>query len=287
MSEEKGDPPVDVRPDPKGEDEKKPSDEVEDTNEGSHHEPETVTLKDVQEATPAESEDYKTLWNDIEKNSKSEKDEGRPSFVVPPNMDPSSTTEKIVEEEKRTVEDDLYHATAALGEIQPESIEVYTNKKKGVSQTDRFAGAAGRMYKRFRRASSVRPTDDSSSPSYNNDKPGQVDIENQENPNDTPDSSLHGKTKNVVLNIGMGVTQELRDFKNFVLPQKSYGRTFVMYALLCLVVPSALVGALLFYAIEPEPEQGGASSSWWIIFIGCRQVLTFGLAKMLQFIIGK
>jgi hypothetical protein len=265
--------------DNKGEEEKSGDDanvaKKEEEDVSPQEEPASVTLRDVQEATPAESEDYKTLWVDIDRNNATGPDEDTsPGMVIPDSLDPT----KKYEEEERTVEEDLYHATSALDEMDPNAIKVYTNKKKGVTQADRFAGSAGRLYKRFRKAKSINEGDDSN---YRNNKPNDfVDIEN---PDDSPASQ--SKTKYLIGNVGVGVSQELRDFKEFVVPQKNFIKAYVTFALFCIIIPSALVGALLYYVIDPDPDKTKASASWWVIFLGCRQVITFGVAKALQFVV--
>jgi hypothetical protein len=57
-----------------------------------------------------------------------------------------------------------------------------------------------------------------------------------------------------------------------------------------LIVPSMLVSAILFYAagnpMSGEPGEFAQSSiSWWILFIGARQVCTLSLSKLTEVIV--
>ena len=57
-----------------------------------------------------------------------------------------------------------------------------------------------------------------------------------------------------------------------------------------LILPSMIVSAILFYAVgNPMPDEPGqlaqSSYSWWILFIGARQVCTLALSKLTEIIV--
>ena len=57
-----------------------------------------------------------------------------------------------------------------------------------------------------------------------------------------------------------------------------------------LILPSMIVSAILFYAVgNPMPGEPGelaqSSYSWWILFIGARQVCTLALSKLTEIVV--
>mmetsp|Transcript_12012 Transcript_12012/g.19295 ORF Transcript_12012/g.19295 Transcript_12012/m.19295 type:complete len:1206 (-) Transcript_12012:575-4192(-) len=93
------------------------------------------------------------------------------------------------------------------------------------------------------------------------------------------------------------VKEEWEVFNNFLRPRKSSLYTYVKIILMYIMIPSALIAAILFYLAGnppdgkcPNPNVGCAgasrkarpSASWWVLFIGCREVVILCLSKLTE-----
>ena len=98
------------------------------------------------------------------------------------------------------------------------------------------------------------------------------------------------------------IREDWETFTEFLNPRRKSAWVYCKNILLFLLLPSTAISALFFYFIEdnetsesapntgnttatdlnPEFEFAGASVSWWILFIGVRQVLTLSLAIATQ-----
>lgn len=101
----------------------------------------------------------------------------------------------------------------------------------------------------------------------------------------------------------------IQDFQAFFKPELEYLHAYCR-AILYLIVPATGIAFILFYLVDNPPtgridleasmntnstllinEDGGtvepnrASVSWWILYVGVRQVITFSLARAMQVII--
>ena len=98
------------------------------------------------------------------------------------------------------------------------------------------------------------------------------------------------------------IREDWETFTEFLNPRRKSAWVYCKNILLFLILPSTAIATLFFYFIEdnvtsesasitenttttvvdPEFEFAGASVSWWILFIGVRQVLTLSLAFATQ-----
>ncbi|KAL7499239.1 hypothetical protein ACHAWT_010159 [Skeletonema menzelii] len=68
-----------------------------------------------------------------------------------------------------------------------------------------------------------------------------------------------------------------------IVPKLPTFRKQISHVLLFLVFPSLAVASVLFYMFDnPMAGDTGTSISWWIIFVGARQAMTMGLARIGQ-----
>jgi hypothetical protein len=85
-------------------------------------------------------------------------------------------------------------------------------------------------------------------------------------------------------------------FQDFMSPVSSSIYQYCKMVLLCLVFPSTGIAAILFHLADNPPTgytdgEGAtahgsrASVSWWLMFLGVRQVVTFSLALLTQLIV--
>ena len=89
------------------------------------------------------------------------------------------------------------------------------------------------------------------------------------------------------------IMEEWDTFNNFLNPRKKTLYTYIKIILLYIMVPSAAIAAILFYLVENPPTgycpYTGCddrfkypSASWWVLFIGCRQVVIACLSKLTE-----
>lgn len=89
------------------------------------------------------------------------------------------------------------------------------------------------------------------------------------------------------------IAAEWDAFQSFLAPRKQTVFTYAKVVLLYIMLPSLAIATVLFYWIENPPNgrcpttgcDKGASTSWWILFIGCRQVVIVSAAKLTEAIV--
>ncbi|KAG7350307.1 mechanosensitive ion channel [Nitzschia inconspicua] len=89
------------------------------------------------------------------------------------------------------------------------------------------------------------------------------------------------------------VKEEWDVFNKFLNPRKQSLRMYVKIILAYIMIPASCIAAGLFYLGDNppygrcpvegcDPRKENASASWWILFIGCRQVVIACLSKMTE-----
>lgn len=229
-----------------------------------------VSLKDIQEHTPAESDEDKLIMKEAEKvNPTTGSIEPVSSFTLVPKSLEREGESADDTRELKSIEDELYAATVGLNDLHQDDVaQVYTNKEgKEKSQTARFAGSAGQLFKRSMK--------------------GRAKVRDE---NSTRNESLlmeageMGKKQAKVAR--SGILLSMQDFRDFVSPSKNFFYLFIRGVLLFVIVPATGLACFLYYVI-PDKDLAAeeASSSWWILFLFVRQPITFGLPKFAQFIV--
>jgi hypothetical protein len=243
-----------------------------------------ISLKDVQEQTPAESEGEKRIMQDLEVTNPTGSSlaaatsQGVSFGQVPKNIEQSLKNNKSPT--TGTVEDELFAFTESLNRLHDEPVaKVYTNQDKAQTQADRFAGNAGKLFQRLGKKAKQRATQS---------KRTLISISNSGTPEEEAVMLMEaGESRQKAAY--EHVTYSIQDFRNFVTPQKNSIYTYTKSALLYLILPATGIACLLYYALDNPPlddiSENKATVSWWLLFICVRQVITFGLAKIIQFII--
>jgi hypothetical protein len=231
-----------------------------------------VSLKDVQEHTPAESDEDQLIMKEAEKvNPTTGSTEPISSFTAVPKSLESEGESPDDTSELKTVEDELIAATIGLNDLYQDDVtEVYTNNKEGgkeKSQTARFAGSAGHLFNRMK-GSKAKVRDG------NNTHTEALLMDAEEM------GKKHAKGTR------KGILLSMQDFRAFVSPSKHFIWTYIKGMLLFVIVPATLV-AYFIYEVIPEKDlaMDEASTSWWILFLFVRQPITFGLPRAVQFIV--
>jgi len=71
-----------------------------------------------------------------------------------------------------------------------------------------------------------------------------------------------------------------REYAELIVPKLDTFRSNASHVLLFVVFPMLCVAAILFYMLDnPMAGESGTSVSWWVLFLGVRQVLMFGLTR--------
>ncbi|KAL3910938.1 MAG: hypothetical protein SGILL_007486 [Bacillariaceae sp.] len=91
------------------------------------------------------------------------------------------------------------------------------------------------------------------------------------------------------------VKEEWDVFNKFLNPRKQSMRMYVKIILFYIMIPATAIAGILFYWADNPPDgicedqetgcvprKEYASASWWILFIGCRQVVIACLAKLTE-----
>jgi hypothetical protein len=89
------------------------------------------------------------------------------------------------------------------------------------------------------------------------------------------------------------IMEEWDTFNTFLNPRKKTLYTYIKIILFYIMIPSAAIAAILFYLVENPPTgycpSVGCddrfkypSASWWVLFIGCREVVIACLAKLTE-----
>jgi hypothetical protein len=228
-----------------------------------------VSLKDVQEQTPAESDEDKLIMKEVEKvNPTTGSTEPVSSFTVVPNNLEREGDSADDTSELKTVEDELYAATVGLNDLHQDDVaQVYTNKEgKEKSQTACFAGSAGKLFKRMKGKAKVRDGNNSSGESLLMEA-----------------GEIGKKRANVARK---GILLSMQDFREFVSPCKNIIWSYVRGVILFVILPGTGVASFIYYVIpEKDLADDDASTAWWILFLFVRQPITFGLATAAQFIV--
>jgi hypothetical protein len=90
--------------------------------------------------------------------------------------------------------------------------------------------------------------------------------------------------------------EELLDFEDWLRYKRSYAWSYAKALVLFIMLPATAIASILFYAAGNPPcnfetctkadssgkfnnEYHLASASWWLLFICCRQVITFSMAR--------
>mmetsp|Transcript_83 Transcript_83/g.359 ORF Transcript_83/g.359 Transcript_83/m.359 type:complete len:904 (+) Transcript_83:147-2858(+) len=143
----------------------------------------------------------------------------------------------------------------------------------------------------------------SSSPTVAAHQTGEVAEDNrQEDGSSNISNSRHTKTsvgskaRRAVKAVAAAAQQEWASVKDFYRPKQETITSVVLYWVCFVVLPSLAIAFVLFYGVENPPtgycdspldadpnnpcNGEEASGSWWILFIGCRHVMIYLLAKL-------
>jgi hypothetical protein len=176
-----------------------------------------VSLKDVQDATPAESQEESRVMQSIERND--------PTGTSSRHFDQATAIplELTTEEEQQTVEDELLACTASINKLQssssggPAPAEIFRGNSRNAANTqaDAFAANAGQLFHRFQKR-----------------RPKPMDVETG-----SGKSRTKRKSKNPNL-------ESLNDFRDLVVSNKDYTCTYIRNSLLFLILPSTGIACL-------------------------------------------
>ena len=231
-----------------------------------------VSLKDIQEQTPAESDEDMLIMKEAEKvNPTTGSTEPVSSFTFVPKGLKREGESADDTSESKTVEDELYAATVGLNDLHQDDVaQVYTNKEgKEKSQTARFAGSAGQLFERME--GKTRGDD------HGNSTSGEEDL--------LMETGEMGMKQAKVARKGI-LLASMQEFREFISPSKHFIWSYIKRMLLFVIVPATAVASFIYYVIpDKDLADDEASVSWWILFLFVRQPITFGLAKFAQSIV--
>lgn len=201
----------------------------------------SVSLKDVLDATPAESREETRVMQSIEQfdptGSSSrhfDKATSIPAELAAPLSVVSQEEEGLssASAHPQTVEDELFVFTTSINKIHfdqvtsedddaPPPAEIFRdNDKTANRQFDVFAADAGKLFRRFHKRLPPKPQSSSSG------------------------DNLEDGRRNTRERMTHGGVEKLRDFRDLVVSNKAYTSAYVKYTLLFVIIPATGLACL-------------------------------------------
>jgi hypothetical protein len=128
----------------------------------------------------------------------------------------------------------------------------------------------------------------------NNMSPGSMDYNKRKNNNKKNSDQSNNKRRlrrnSVLMQTNSAIKENLAIWRTFLSLRRRNAFKYTKHALIYVILPATALSAILFYVADNPPTGNNAASSkasasWWVLFIGVRQVITFFLSLVTQAIV--